>query len=88
MIIEKSHPRFAQMCANIWIETAIGNKAARDMRTFSKFTGQILIISALGLIGIQVCLLLRLYILAGLAATVLILAGLLVMFHYHFHPNE
>ena len=57
------------------------------MRTFSEFTERILLISAIGLIGIQVCMLLRLYVLAGMMAMALVLVGMVVMIGYYFHKE-
>jgi hypothetical protein len=58
------------------------------MRTFSEFTERILLISVIGLIGIQICLLLRLYVLAGMVAMALVLVGMMVMVGYYFHNKE
>ena len=55
------------------------------MRTFSEFSEQIIFVSVIGLIGIQTCLLLRLYVLAGMVAMALVLLGMAVMIAYHFH---
>jgi hypothetical protein len=57
------------------------------MRTFSEFTERILLISVIGLIGIQVCMLLRLYVLAGMMAMALVLVGMIVMIGYYFHKE-
>jgi hypothetical protein len=55
------------------------------MRTFSEFSEQIILVTLVGLVGIQTCLLLRLYVLAGMVAMALVLLGMAVMIGYYFH---
>jgi hypothetical protein len=55
------------------------------MRTFSEFSEQIILVTVVGLVGIQTCLLLRLYVLAGMVAMALVLLGMAVMIGYYFH---
>ena len=55
------------------------------MRTFSEFSEQIILVTVVGLVGIQTCLLLRLYVLAGMVAMALVLLGMAVMVGYYFH---
>jgi hypothetical protein len=55
------------------------------MRTFSEFSEQIILVTVVGLVGIQACLLLRLYVLAGMVAMALVLLGMAVMIGYYFH---